>query len=120
MRSLPLVFDQLHGSLTSPAMAACRYGDSAALGRLLQRGCPVDAADYDGRTLLHVAVTNKQQVGSQPAFIIVCRVCFSVYVRMFGGGYQQAVGAPAGSAQIYACKRDGARPAWVLSLLNPA
>jgi hypothetical protein len=39
-----------------------RYGDSAALARLLQRGCPVDAADYDGRTLLQVAVTNKQQV----------------------------------------------------------
>jgi ankyrin repeat protein len=40
----------------------CRYGDAAALARLLQRGCPVDASDYDGRTLLHVAVTNKQQV----------------------------------------------------------
>lgn len=48
---------------TCPMDACCRYGDSAALGRLLLRGCPVDAADYDGRTLLHVAVTNKQQVG---------------------------------------------------------
>jgi hypothetical protein len=53
-------------SAPSLAAAAGRYGDSAALGRLLQRGCPVDAADYDGRTLLHVAVTNKQQVGVQP------------------------------------------------------
>lgn len=31
-----------------------RYGDTAALARLLQRGCPVDAADYGGRSLLHV------------------------------------------------------------------
>uniref|UniRef100_A0A383VF86 Cyclic nucleotide-binding domain-containing protein n=1 Tax=Tetradesmus obliquus TaxID=3088 RepID=A0A383VF86_TETOB len=46
---------------TEAALAAVRYGDAAALARLLQRGCPVDAADYDGRTLLHVAVTNKQQ-----------------------------------------------------------
>ena len=38
-----------------------RYGDTAALGRLLGRGCPVDAADYDGRSLLHVAVHNKQE-----------------------------------------------------------
>jgi hypothetical protein len=54
--------------------AVCRYGDSAALARLLQRGCPVDAADYDGRTLLHVAVTNKQQVGLQPDYKFICRV----------------------------------------------
>ena len=38
-----------------------RYGDTAALARLLGRGCPVDAADYDGRSLLHVAVHNKQE-----------------------------------------------------------
>eukprot|EP00879_Flechtneria_rotunda_P017633 GHRR01018484.1.p1 GENE.GHRR01018484.1~~GHRR01018484.1.p1 ORF type:complete len:322 (+),score=149.17 GHRR01018484.1:57-1022(+) len=46
---------------TEAALAAARYGDAAALSRLLERGCPVDAADYDGRTLLHVAVTNKQE-----------------------------------------------------------
>lgn len=32
------------------------------MARLLERGCPVDAADYDGRSLLHVAVHNKQEV----------------------------------------------------------
>eukprot|EP00775_Hariotina_reticulata_P003994 gene3994-4245_t len=46
---------------TEAALAAARYGDCAALQRLLERGCPVDAADYDGRTLLHVAVTNGQE-----------------------------------------------------------
>jgi hypothetical protein len=44
--------------------SGCRYGDTAALARLLDRGCPVDAADYDGRSLLHVAVHNKQEVSA--------------------------------------------------------
>lgn len=46
---------------TEAALAAARYGDTAALTRLLNRGCPVDASDYDGRSLLHVAVHNKQE-----------------------------------------------------------
>lgn len=57
---------------------ACRYGDTAALARLLARGCPVDAADYDGRSLLHVAVHNKQEVRSSIPACLIHDSTFSV------------------------------------------
>eukprot|EP00775_Hariotina_reticulata_P002549 gene2549-2852_t len=43
------------------ALTAARYGDCGALQRLLKRGCPVDVEDYEGKTLLFVAVTSKQE-----------------------------------------------------------
>lgn len=56
----PLGFN--HHYHPPPCTVLYRYGDTAALTRLLDRGCPVDAADYDGRSLLHVAVHNKREV----------------------------------------------------------
>jgi hypothetical protein len=58
---------------------ASRYGDTAALTRLLNRGCPVDASDYDGRSLLHVAVHNKQEVRVPSVSCIFLALCWCMF-----------------------------------------
>lgn len=62
MKKITACLDSQRPPATATAAATrFRYGDVPALQKLIDRGCPVDATDYDGRTLLHVAVTNKQE-----------------------------------------------------------
>lgn len=52
--------NEMHQSDTMCYAAAA--GDVAVIQRLLDRGCPADAADYDQRTGLMLAAANGQEV----------------------------------------------------------
>lgn len=63
-------------------LEAARQGQVLEVTQLLERGCPPDAADAEGRTALTVAATHGQQVGGGIAgFGVVVCCLWSVAVR---------------------------------------
>lgn len=98
---------QARGASITDLCWAASQGDLGAVRRLVAKGVPLDAADYDGRTALHLAVSSNRQ--SVVEFLLAQGVDVNTRDRWGGTPLDDALRENCGEIQRLLEQQGGAR-----------